>query len=55
MRPGQHGQSGARRRKASEYAHQLREKQKVKRIYGVAERPFRNLFEKAATSAGRHG
>src|SRR3970282_2217167 len=33
--PGQHGQSTARRRKASEYAKQLREKQKGKRIYGV--------------------
>ena len=54
--PGQHGQSGGgRRRKASEYAHQLREKQKVKRIYGVAERPFRNMFEKAAHQSGVTG
>ncbi|HEX8363092.1 MAG: 30S ribosomal protein S4 [Gemmatimonadetes bacterium] len=54
--PGQHGQSGGgRRKKASEYAHQLREKQKVKRIYGVAERPFRNLFEKAAHAKGVTG
>lgn len=53
--PGQHGQAGARRRKASEYAHQLREKQKVKRIYGVSERPFRNLFEKAARQPGVTG
>ena len=54
--PGQHGQSGGgRRKKASEYAHQLREKQKVKRIYGVAERPFRNLFEKAAHQPGITG
>ena len=54
--PGQHGQSGGgRRRKASEYAHQLREKQKVKRIYGVAEKPFRNLFEKAAHQSGVSG
>jgi small subunit ribosomal protein S4 len=53
--PGQHGQSTARRRKHSEYAHQLREKQKVKRIYGVAEKPFRNLFEKAAGQAGITG
>src|SRR6266566_1230164 len=36
--PGQHGQSTGRRRKASEYAKQLREKQKVKRIYGIFER-----------------
>jgi small subunit ribosomal protein S4 len=53
--PGQHGQSMSRRRKTSEYAHQLREKQKVKRIYGLAERPFRNLFEKAAHAPGVTG
>ena len=54
--PGQHGQTGGgRRKKASEYAHQLREKQKVKRIYGVAKRPFRNLFEKAAHAKGVTG
>jgi small subunit ribosomal protein S4 len=54
--PGQHGPSGGgRRRKASEYANQLREKQKVKRIYGVAERPFRNMFEKAAHQSGVTG
>ncbi|HEU0298504.1 MAG TPA: 30S ribosomal protein S4 [Longimicrobium sp.] len=54
--PGQHGQTGGgRRKKASEYAHQLREKQKVKRIYGVAEKPFRNLFEKAAHQSGVTG
>lgn len=53
--PGQHGPASARRRKASEYAHQLREKQKVKRIYGVSERPFRNLFEKASRQPGVTG
>lgn len=53
--PGQHGPAGQRRRKASEYAHQLREKQKVKRIYGVSEKPFRNLFEKAAHQPGITG
>src|SRR6202008_4144571 len=54
--PGQHGQSGGgRRRQAGEYAPQLREKQKVKRIYGVAEKPFRNLFEKAAHQSGVTG
>ncbi|MDB4949825.1 MAG: ribosomal protein [Gemmatimonadetes bacterium] len=53
--PGQHGQSTNRRKKTSEYAHQLREKQKVKRIYGVSERPFRNLFEKAAHQTGVTG
>jgi small subunit ribosomal protein S4 len=53
--PGQHGQAASRRRKASEYAHQLREKQKVKRIYGVSEKPFRTLFEKAAHQPGITG
>src|SRR4030042_2287683 len=42
--PGQHGQ---RRVKFSDYGIQLREKQKVKRIYGVSERQFRNYLEKA--------
>ncbi len=53
--PGQHGQSTARRRKASEYAKQLREKQKVKRIYGVSEKQFRNTFEKVSTQPGITG
>jgi small subunit ribosomal protein S4 len=53
--PGQHGPAMARRRKASEYAHQLREKQKVKRIYGVSEKPFRTLFEKASRLPGITG
>ena len=53
--PGQHGQSTARRRKASEYAKQLREKQKVKRIYGVSEKQFRNTFEKVSTQPGMRG
>jgi small subunit ribosomal protein S4 len=53
--PGQHGPAAARRRKSSEYAHQLREKQKVKRIYGVSEKPFRNLFERAAKMPGITG
>ncbi|MEX0912716.1 MAG: 30S ribosomal protein S4 [Gemmatimonadota bacterium] len=53
--PGQHGPASARRRKASEYAHQLREKQKVKRIYGLSERPFRNLFVKASGQPGVTG
>jgi small subunit ribosomal protein S4 len=53
--PGQHGQATARRRKASEYAHQLREKQKVKRIYGLSEKPFRTLFEKASKLPGVTG
>ena len=53
--PGQHGLAQARRRKASEYAQQLREKQKVKRIYGVAEKYFQNLFDRAAKLPGVTG
>jgi small subunit ribosomal protein S4 len=51
--PGQHGPS--RRRKESEYAVQLKEKQKAKQTYGVLERPFRNLFKKAASRKGVTG
>jgi small subunit ribosomal protein S4 len=53
--PGQHGVSQARRRKTSDYALQLREKQKVRRIYGVGERYFRTLFRKAAKQGGMTG
>jgi small subunit ribosomal protein S4 len=53
--PGQHGPAQARRRKQSEYANQLREKQKVKRIYGLHEKQFRNLFEAAAAVPGVTG
>jgi small subunit ribosomal protein S4 len=53
--PGQHGQSGGRRRKASEYAKQLREKQKVKRIYGLSERQFRNIFNRVQKEPGVTG
>ncbi len=53
--PGQHGQSTARRRKASEYAKQLREKQKIKRIYGLSERQFRNMFEHVSKMPGVTG
>jgi small subunit ribosomal protein S4 len=53
--PGQHGQATARRRKASEYSKQLREKQKIKRIYGVSERQFRNTFERVTTLPGSPG
>jgi small subunit ribosomal protein S4 len=53
---GQHGQAGGGRpRKASEYAKQLREKQKVKRMYGLTERQFRNLFESATLQPGVKG
>ncbi len=50
--PGQHGQA---RKKQSEYATQLREKQKAKRFYGVPEVQFRNLFDKAAQRQGKTG
>ncbi len=53
--PGQHGQTTARRRKSSEYSKQLREKQKVKRIYGVSERQFRNTFERVNKMPGVTG
>ena len=52
--PGEHG-TGRRRRRQTEYALQLREKQKVKRIYGVGEKQFRNLFEKASRVPGITG
>lgn len=50
--PGQHGQS---RKKPSEYGIQLREKQKVRRIYGIQEKQFRNYFEKAERQKGVTG
>jgi small subunit ribosomal protein S4 len=53
--PGQHGQSTSRRRKSSEYSKQLREKQKIKRIYGVSEKQFRNTFEKVSKQPGITG
>jgi len=53
--PGQHGQSRMRRRRVSEYAVQLREKQKVRRIYGLQEAQFRNLFKQAAGEQGITG
>ena len=51
--PGQHGLN--KRRKMSEYGTQLREKQKAKYTYGVLERQFRNLFEKASSMKGVTG
>jgi small subunit ribosomal protein S4 len=53
--PGQHGQTAGRGRKPSEYSKQLREKQKVKRIYGLSERQFRNVFERASREPGVKG
>jgi len=51
--PGQHGQS--RRTKISEYGVQLREKQKVRRTYGLLETQFRNTFARALKQTGRTG
>ena len=50
--PGQHGQG---RKKTSDYGLQLREKQKAKRFYGMQEKQFRNLFDKAARKQGKTG
>lgn len=52
--PGQHG-AAKRRAKRSEYAIQLQEKQKAKYTYGILERQFRNIFEKASRSKGVTG
>ena len=51
--PGQHGQS--RRRRLSNYGTQLREKQKIKILYGVLEKQFRNYFKKADKMTGETG
>ena len=51
--PGQHGPN--QRKKLSEYGLQLQEKQKLRHMYGVNERQFRNLFDKAGKLAGKHG
>jgi small subunit ribosomal protein S4 len=51
--PGQHGQN--RRQKISEYGVQLREKQKIRRMYGLQEKQFRNTFERALKQTGRTG
>ena len=51
--PGQHGRS--RRSKESEYSVQLKEKQKAKYTYGLLERQFRNLFDKASRKKGVTG
>ncbi|MDR1722757.1 MAG: 30S ribosomal protein S4 [Tannerella sp.] len=51
--PGQHGIN--RRKKTSEYGIQLKEKQKAKYTYGVLEKQFRNMFEKASRSKGITG
>jgi small subunit ribosomal protein S4 len=54
QKPGQHGAT-ARKGKMSDYATQLREKQKVKRIYGLLERQFHNYYTKASNRKGNTG
>ncbi|MDG5471087.1 30S ribosomal protein S4 [Jeotgalibacillus sp. ET6] len=51
--PGPHGPT--QRKKLSEYGLQLQEKQKLRHTYGVTERQFRNLFDKAGKLQGKHG
>lgn len=51
--PGPHGPG--QRKKLSEYGLQLQEKQKLRHMYGVNERQFRNLFDRAAKMTGKHG
>jgi small subunit ribosomal protein S4 len=51
--PGPHGPN--QRKKLSEYGLQLQEKQKLRHMYGVNERQFRNLFDKAGKLSGKHG
>ncbi|NIR42489.1 MAG: 30S ribosomal protein S4 [Gemmatimonadetes bacterium] len=53
--PGQHGMSRMRRRRMSDYAVQLREKQKVRRIYGLQEEQFRKLFQTSSRGGGITG
>ncbi|HXH01116.1 MAG TPA: 30S ribosomal protein S4 [Xanthomonadaceae bacterium] len=55
QKPGQHGATNTRKGKLSDYATQLREKQKVKRIYGLLERQFRNYYKTASTKKGNTG
>ncbi len=53
--PGEHGRNVRMRSKVLGYGLQLREKQKVKRIYGILERQFRRYFERAARKKGITG
>ncbi len=53
--PGQHGPTRHSRRKVSDFGRQLREKQKVRRIYGVYERQFRRYFRQAVKAKGMTG
>jgi small subunit ribosomal protein S4 len=54
-RPAPPGQHGIRRRKVGEYGLQLREKQKIRRVYSVLERQFKGYFEKASSTPGVTG
>jgi small subunit ribosomal protein S4 len=54
-RPSPPGQHGVRRRKVGDFGLQLREKQKIRRVYGVLERQFRNYFREAQTHQGVTG
>jgi len=54
-RPTPPGQHGVRRRKVGDFGLQLREKQKIRRVYGVLERQFRNYFREARTHQGVTG
>lgn len=53
--PGEHGRRRSRRSNDSDYLHQLREKQKIRQIYGVLERQFRRYYEQAARRRGITG
>ena len=55
QKPGQHGAAGTKKGRLSDYGVQLREKQKVKRIYGLLERQFRSYYQKASGQKGNTG
>jgi small subunit ribosomal protein S4 len=55
QKPGQHGATGTKKGRLSDYGVQLREKQKVKRIYGLLERQFRSYYHKASGQKGNTG
>ena len=55
QKPGQHGAAAGKKGRLSDYAVQLREKQKVKRIYGLLERQFSNYYSKASQLKGNTG
>jgi small subunit ribosomal protein S4 len=55
QKPGQHGATGMKKGRLSDYGVQLREKQKVKRTYGLLERQFRSYYQKASGQKGNTG